>query len=140
MGRFDASLLDGEQLFYRLLQGIVPSGVKVVGDLDPNTAAQIPSVMFSVIVAQEGNANGLWLATLTLTFLDHTEDAFDNASEIYKGIYGWEDPTQGIVPGVGAVEEIVQEMTAFSRLGGEVPMETKTVSQYQGSWQFLVRN
>lgn len=140
MGRFDVALLDNDQLFNTLIREIAPPEVTVAGDLDVNAFEEIPFVTHFSTASQDGNANGLWTVVLTVSLFDEPATAYSRVKQLYQGIWGWEDPTKGIVPAVGAVERIEQEISAFSRVGGEAQMENKTAIQYSGSWQLTARN
>lgn len=141
MGRFDVNLLDNDLLFQTLVRDITPAEADVAGNLDIGSYAEMPFVTHYSLVTQDGNANGLWAVTLTLNvFYDPAVTSFDLVRTIYQGVWAWEDPTKGIVPGVGAIERLDQEISAFSRVGGEAQMENKTAIQYTGSWNFTARN
>lgn len=139
-GRFDVKLLDTDRLFQALVREITPPRADVASDLDVGSFGAIPFVMHSSSASQDGNANGLWTVTLTVHIFDEPEHAFELVSDLYSGIWSWNDPTKGIVPGVGALESLVDELSAFSRIGGEAQMENKTAIQYTGSWVFSARN
>jgi hypothetical protein len=140
MGRFDVKLLDNDQLFQKLIVGIAPPGASVAADLDVNSFEEIPFITHFSTAVQDGNANGLWIVTLSVSLFDEPANAFSRVEQLYQGIWGWDDPTKGIVPGIGAIESIDQELSAFSRVGGEAQMENKTAIQYTGSWQLTARN
>lgn len=141
MGRFDVTLLDNDGLFQALVIDIAPEEAMVAGDLDVGSFAEIPLVTHFSTATQDGNGRGLWSVTLTLSVFGEPATVFDNiVKPIYSGVYAWADPTKGIVPGIGAVEDIEQEISAFARVGGEAQMENKSVIQYTGSWQLAVRN
>lgn len=140
MGRFDVSLLDTDRLFNVLVREITPAHADVIGELSVGTFGQIPAVMYYATAMQDGNANGLWSVTLTLNVFDDPRTAWDLTTAVYSGLYGWQDPTKGIVPNVGAIESLDQEISAFGRIGGEAQMENKSVIQYTGSWQFTARS
>lgn len=140
MGRFDVSLINNDLIFQRLFEEVAPPEVTVVGDLDVGSFAEIPLLTHFSTVSQDGNANGLWTVTLTASIFGEPATVYPIVEAIYAGIWGWNDPTVGIVPGVGAVESIDQEMSAFSRVGGEAQMENKVAVQYTGSWQLTARN
>lgn len=140
MGRFDVALLDTDHLFNTLVRDITPPHAEVVGDLDVGSFADLPVVMHYSTATQDGNANGLWTVTLTLNLFDEPANAWDLVKAVYAGVWSWEDPLKGIVPGVGAIESLDQEISAFGRIGGEAQMENKTAIQYTGSWQFTARN
>lgn len=140
MGLFDVEMLDNDQLFNTLIRDITPPEASVAGDLDVNSFEEIPFVTHFSTASQEGNANGLWTVVLTVSLFDEPATAFAMVKTLYKGIWAWNDPTKGIVPGIGAIESIDQELSAFSRVGGEAQMENKTAIQYTGSWQLTARN
>lgn len=140
MGRFDVGLLDNDGLFQTLVRGITPVEAEVAANLDIGSYAALPIVTHYSVATQEGNANGLWTVTLSLNIFAEPHLAFDLVSTVYKGVWAWEDPTKGIVPGIGAIETLDQEISAFSRVGGEAQMENKTAIQYSGSWNFTARN
>lgn len=140
MGLFDVELLDNDQLFNTLIREIAPPEVTVAGDLDVNSFQEIPFVTHFSTASQDGNANGLWTVVLTVSIFDDPATAYGLVKALYKGIWAWDDPTKGIVPGIGAIESIDQELSAFSRVGGEAQMENKTAIQYTGSWQLTARN
>ncbi len=139
MGRFDVSLLDNDLLFQRLIVALAPPEMTVVGDLDVGSYAEIPLLTHFSTASQDGNANGLWTVTLTVSIFGEPATVYPLVATIYSGIWGWDDPTKGIVSGVGAVESIDQEISAFSRVGGEAQMENKVAVQYTGSWQLTAR-
>ena len=133
-------LLDNDRLFQTLTREIAPSHVKVAGDLDVGSFAEIPFLTHFSLASQNANGRGLWTVTLTLSLFDDPHTAFDNADTIYTGVLGWdESPTAGIAPGIGAVESIIDEISAFSRVGGEAQMESKAITQLTASWQLAVR-
>ncbi|WP_136057242.1 hypothetical protein [Microbacterium sp. K24] len=138
--RFAVELLDNDGLFQTLVREVTPERAEVAGNLDVGSYAEIPLVTHYSVATQEGNANGLWTVTLTLNIFDDPKTAYELVRAIYKGVWAWEDPTKGIVPGVGAIESLDQEISAFSRVGGQAQMETKAVIQYSGSWNFTARN
>jgi len=140
MGLFDVELLDNDQLFQTLILEIAPPGAYVAADLDVDSYAEMPFITHFSTAVQDANANGLWTVTLTVSLFDEPATAFARVQQLYKGIWGWDDPTKGIVPNIGAVERIEQELSAFSRVGGEAQMENKTAIQYTGSWQLTARN
>lgn len=140
MGRFDVSLLDTDGLFQSLITNVVGPDAAVGGDLDVQTFEYLPFVLHSSNASQEGNANSLWSVTLTVHVFAEPATAWPLVQSVYSGIWAWEDPTQGIVPGVGAIESLDQEISAFSRIGGEAQMENKTAIQYTGSWVFTARS
>ena len=140
MGRFDVALLDNDQLFNRLLTEVAPVDTTVAGDLDVGSYADFPLVTHFSLVSQDSNSHGLWTVTLSVSIFDEPETAYPLVQAIYAGIWAWEDPTKGIVPGIGAVESITQEISAFSRVGGEAQMETKSAIHYAGSWVLTARN
>lgn len=140
MGRFDVTMLDTDGLFQALVRDITPPRADVAADLDVGSFGDIPFVMHSSSASQTGNANGLWTVTLTVHIFDEPANAFALVQEIYAGIWSWEDPTKGIVSGIGAIESLDEELSAFSRIGGEAQMETKAAIQYTGSWVFSARN
>lgn len=140
MDRFDVSLLDLDQLFDKLVREITPPEATVAADLDVGSFSEIPFVTHFSLASQDGNANGLWAVTLTLSIFAEPDPAFDLVSDVYKGVWGWNNPTKGIVPGVGAIESIDEEISAFSRVGGQAQMENKVVIQYTGSWRITARN
>lgn len=132
-------LLDADQLFQTLLRAAFPPAVTVVGDLDVGSFADIPLVTHYSSIALTPSGNGLWAVTLTVTVIDEAGAAFQTAQKVYKTVRSWHWPTNGIVPGVGAIES-VDDITAPSRVGGEAQMEAKTVLQYTGSWNITARN
>lgn len=140
MGRFDVSLLDNDMLFQALVREVTPPRALVVADLDVGAYAELPLVTHFSLASQDGNAHGLWTVTLTLSVFDEPATAFELVRDVYSGLYSWENPANGIVPNVGAVESIDEEISAFSRVGGEAQMENKTAIQYTGSWRITARN
>lgn len=141
MSRFDVNLLDVDQLFQKLLSDIAPTGVDVAADLDVGSFASIPFVTHYALATQDANAYGLWSVILTIhVFVEPATGWTEVVVPLYRDIYAWQHPSQGIVPGVGAIESLDQEISAFSRVGGEAQMENKSVVQYTGSWQFTARN
>lgn len=140
MSPWDVNLLDTDRLFNTLVREITPAHAEVIGELGLDTFADLPVVMHYSTATQEGNAPGLWTVTLTLNVFDDPATAWDLVAAVYSGVYTWQDPAKGIVPGAGAIESLDQEISAFSRIGGEAQMENKTAIQYTGSWQFTARN
>ncbi|MGF3056147.1 hypothetical protein [Microbacterium sp. YY-01] len=132
-------LLNTDLLFQTLLREAFPPEVAVVGDLDPGSYADLPLFTHYSTATQEGNGNGLWSVMLTVTLICETQDAFGLASELYSIVWSWNMPRAGVVPGVGAIET-VQDSLAPARRGGEAQMEAKQIVQYDGSWNFRVRN
>lgn len=140
MGLFDVALLDNDGLFQTLIREIAPQHATVAADLDIDSYAELPFITHYSTTSQDGNANGLWTVTLSVSIFAEPSTAFALVKEIYRGIWAWEDPTKGIVPDIGAIERIDQELSAFSRVGGEAQMENKTAIQFTGSWQLTARN
>lgn len=133
-------LLDNDKLFQALTREIAPAHVEVAADLDVGSFAEIPFLTHFSLASQDGNGDGLWTVTLTLSLFDDPKTAFGVADTLYSGVHGWDQsPTAGVVPGVGAVEAILTEISAFSRVGGEAQMEAKAVTQLTASWQLAVR-
>lgn len=140
MGRFDVTMLDNDRLFQALILEIAPAEASVAADLDVGSFADLPFITHFSNVAQEGNAAGIHSVTLTISIFGEPATVYPIVQAVYSGVWGWDDPTKGIVPGVGAVESIDQEISAFSRVGGEAQMENKVAVQYTGSWQITARN
>jgi hypothetical protein len=133
-------LLNNDRLFQTLMEEITPERATVAGDLDIGSFAELPFVTHYSTAAQDGNGRGLWTVTLSVSIFDEPATALELVDEVYTGIQGWSDlPTAGVVPGVGGVEDILNEISAFSRVGGEAQMENKTAIQYSGSWQLAVK-
>lgn len=141
MTRFGVNLLDTDHLFQDLLRELLPAEVSVAADLDVGSFAEVPFVTHYALANQDANSYGLWSVTLTIhAFVEPDAGWSDVVVPLYAGIYGWQHPERGIVQGVGAIESLDQEISAFSRVGGEAHMENKSVVQYTGSWQFTARN
>lgn len=132
-------LLDSDLLFQTLLREAFPDAITVAADLDVGSNADLPLITHYSTATQSGNGNGLWQVNLTITMICETGQAFDLANAIYAAVWSWHYPTNGIVPGVGAVE-YVEDVTAPSRVGGEAQMEAKQVVQYGGTWTIRARN
>lgn len=133
-------LLDNDGLFQKLVREITPERADVAGDLDVGTYADLPFVTHFSLASQDGNGRGLWTVTLTLSIFDEPTTAFPLADEIYSGVHRWDDEaTAGVAPGIGGVEAIEEEISAFSRVGGEAQMESKSTIQLTGSWRLAVR-
>lgn len=139
MGLFDVDLLDADLLFQKLFRDATAPEVTVIGDLDTGSYAEIPILTHYSSIAQHPSGNGLWIVTLTGTVIAETSNAFDIARDMYKTVWAWHSPLEGIVQGVGAVES-VEDISAPSRVGGEAQMEAKSVVQYTGSWSITARN
>lgn len=148
MGRFDVSLLDNDGLFQGLLTEIAealppevaPDGVVVVADLDVGSFSDMPLMTHFSSVAHDGNGPGLHSVTLTVSIFGEVATVYPIVQAVYAGIWAWDDPTVGVIPGLGAVESVNEELSAFSRVGGEAQMENKVAVQYTGSWQLTARN
>ncbi|MFJ4173409.1 hypothetical protein [Microbacterium sp. NPDC089696] len=133
-------LLDTGKLFQELTREITPEPIGVAADLDVGTFAELPFVTHSSFAAQDGNGRGLWTVTYTLSLFDGPSTAFELADALYTGVHGWdESPTAGVIPGVGGVESIINEISAFSQIGGEAQIESKATVQLTASWQLAVR-
>lgn len=133
-------LLDNDGLFQALVRDITPAHAGVAADLDVGTYAELPLITHYSLASQDGNGRGLWTVTLTLSVFDEPHTAFDLANTLYTGVWAWDElPTAGVVPNVGGVESILNEISAFSRVGGEAQMESKSTIQLTASWQLAVR-
>ncbi|MEW1990711.1 hypothetical protein [Microbacterium sp. NPDC078849] len=133
-------LLDNDGLFQTLVREIAPAHSDVAADLDVGTFAALPLVTHYSLASQDGNGRDLWTVTLTLSVFDDPHTAFALADTLYTGVHAWDElPTAGFVAGIGAVESILNEISAFSRVGGEAQMEAKSAIQLTGSWQLAVR-
>lgn len=133
-------LLDNDGLFQTLVREITPPHSDVAADLDVGTFAALPLVTHYSLASQDGNGRDLWTVTLTLSVFDDPHTAFALADTLYTGVHAWDElPTAGVVAGIGAVESILNEISAFSRVGGEAQMEAKSAIQLTGSWQLAVR-
>jgi hypothetical protein len=133
-------LLDNDLLFQTLMRDMAPPHVGVAADLDVGTFAELPFVTHFSLASQDGNGRGLWTVTLTLSIFDDPHTAFNLADTLYTGVHEWDElPMAGVVPDVGGVEAILNEISAFSRVGGEAQMEAKSAIQLTGSWQLAVR-
>lgn len=133
-------LLDNDGLFQMLVREVAPPHADVAADLDVGTFAALPLVTHYSLASQDGNGRDLWTVTLTLSVFDDPHTAFALADTLYTGVHAWDElPTAGVVPGLGAVESILNEISAFSRVGGEAQMEAKSAIQLTGSWQLAVR-
>lgn len=133
-------LLHNDLLFQTLVREITPARAEVAGDLDIGSYAELPFVTHYSTVSQDGNGPGLWTVILSVSIFDDPATAFDLVDEVYTGIQSWNElPMAGVVPNVGGVESIEQEISAFSRVGGEAQMENKSAIQFTGSWQLAVK-
>lgn len=133
-------LLDNDGLFQTLVREITPVRADVAADLDVGTYAELPFVTHYSLASQDGNGGGLWTVTLTLSIFDDPHTAFELADALYTGVHGWDEhPAKGVVPDIGGVESILNEISAFSRVGGEAQMESKSTVQLSGQWQLAVR-
>lgn len=134
-------LIDSDRLFSRLLDALDIPGAEVAADLDIDSFDDVPFITHHSLIAQTGNAPGLWSAVLTVNvFLEATDATFGIVRAVYRGIHSWEDPESGIVPGVGAVESIDRDVEAFTRRGQSVDLNAKSVTQYTGSFELTIRN
>ncbi|WP_100813014.1 hypothetical protein [Microbacterium lacus] len=133
-----------QTLFTEIAAGIeidsAPEGITVAADLDIGSFMEIPFLTHSSNYARDRNGPHLWTVTLSASIFLEPLGALDVVSAIDDGIWSWDYPLNGIVSGIGAVESIDEELSAFSRLGGEVQMKNKVVTQYVGSWQLTVQN
>lgn len=134
------SLLNAGRLFQTLLED-ASDVAEVAADLDVDSFDEVPFVTHSELIAQDGNANGLWTVTLTVNiFVDAARNPHETVSAIYDLIRSWgEHPTAGVVPGVGGVEN-VEDLQAFTPLPGAAQMLNKVVRQYNGSFSIGVRH
>lgn len=136
-------MLAVDELFQPLLTAIATTADKeVAADLDAHSFEHVPFVTHSSLFAQDRNGAGLYSVTLSVSlFIDHAHPHMTEfIGQMYDGIWAWgESPNAGSVPGVGAVEEIARELSAFSRLASGVQMQNATVTQYVGSWELTVR-
>lgn len=138
MGRFDVKLLDTDLVFQTLLTAALPM-VTVLADLDAESYGDIPLVTHTSFASQDANGKSLWDVQLTVSLSADAADAFTHAKTLYEAVWAWDDPTKGIIPGVGGVES-VEDISAPSRVGGPVQLNAKTIVQYTGSWRLAVRN
>ncbi|RBO73535.1 hypothetical protein [Microbacterium sp. H6] len=133
-------LLHNDKLFQTLIREIAPVRARVAADLDIGSFAELPFVTHFSLPSQDSNGRGLWTVVLNVSIFDDPSTAFELVDEVYTGIQRWDElPTAGVVPGVGGVEAIENEISAFSRVGGEAQMENKSAIQFSGSWQLAVR-
>ena len=133
-------LLHNDKLFQTLMRDITPVRATVAGDLDIGSYAELPFVTHYSLPSQDGNGRGLWSVVLNVSIFDEPDTVFELVDEVYTGIQRWDEmPTAGVVLGIGGVEAIEQEISAFSRVGGEAQMENKAAIQFSGSWQLAVR-
>lgn len=135
MGIFDVELFDNDQLFQQLLEDIASPGEAVGANLDENSYGDAPFITHFSTAAQDQNGNGLWTGTLTVNIFADPADAFTVAKRFYAGIWAWNQPTVGVVPGVGGITSL-EDISAFSRTSEVVQMETKAVVQYTGSFAY----
>lgn len=139
-----AKLLNAARLFQALLDRDKPDGATVANDLDVDSFDDIPFITHNTLIAQTGNAPGLWDVTLTVNVFLEPRDAagvpaFDVVAAIYAAVHAWgEHPMNGIVPGVGAVES-VDDMNAFAPASGDVLMVNKVVRQYSATFGIQAR-
>lgn len=135
-----AGLLNAARLFQTLLDDGKPIGSTVAGDLDTDSFDDVPFVTHSETIAQDRNSNGLWTVTLSISMYVEPSTAFDTADAFYTLIQSWgEDPTSGVVPGVGGVEA-VEDLSAFTPITGDIQMGTKAIRQYVGAFTILARS
>jgi hypothetical protein len=140
----DPTLLNPDRLFQQLLIALDLTGVadgSIAADLDIDSFDRVPFITHNTTIAADRNGPGLWTAALTITA--HIEAGiahFPIIQELYAGIWSWDGPDDGIVPGVGAVERVENEIQAFTRLGRGVPMLNKVVTPYVGSFELSIRN
>lgn len=139
MGRFDMSLLDNDGLFNTLLSAIAIEGENVGAELDEGSYAGIPYISHFSTAAQDLNGPGGWAGTLTVNIFVDAADGFAVARRFYAGIHAWNEPGVGVIPGIGGITEI-GDISAFSRIGGVVQMEAKSVVQYTGSFEYAATN
>lgn len=133
-------LLHNDKLFQTLIREITPARATVAADLDIGSFADLPFVTHYSLPSQDANGRGLWTVVLNVSIFDDPSTAFELVDEVYTGIQSWDElPTAGVVPGIGGVEAIENEISAFSRVGGEAQMENKSAIQFSGSWQLAVR-
>lgn len=138
-------LIDIDRLIQTLLEstmdGIVPPS-SIAADLDVDDLDNIPFITHNTSIAQDRNGNGFWSANLTLVaHVEASTAAFNTIIRpLYLGVHSWDLPQNGIVPGVGAVERVEQDIQAFTRLGRGVPMLNKVVTPYVGSFELSIRN
>lgn len=132
-------MLNAARLFQALLTEAAPAGADVASDLDIDSFSLIPFVTHGSVIAQDRNGPGLWSVTLTVNVFLEPTGAHDVVADLYHAIHAWgEDPDVGIVPGVGAIEE-VEDANAFTAVSGEVQMLNKVVRQYQAIFTITAR-
>lgn len=135
-------MLDSDTLFQGLLTAVPTTASKtVVADLAFDSLDDIPLVIHASTFAQDRNGPGLYSVTLSVTlYVDHSQPGMTEfIGQIYDGIRAWDtNPNVVLVPGVGAVESIERELSAFARFPS-VQMTNNVVTQYVGSWELVVR-
>lgn len=135
MGFFDVTLFDNDQLFNTLLFQIADDSETIGADLNTDSFGLSPFITHFSTAAQDQNGNGLWTGTLSVNIFADTAIAFSVAQRFYAGIHAWNEPGAGVLPGVGGINEI-RDLSAFSRIGDAVLMETKAVVQYTGTFEY----
>lgn len=135
MGLFDVTLFDNDGLFQSLLAAISEPPEIVGADLSESSFGEVPFIAHFSTAAQDQNSNGLWTGTLTVNIFADASIAFSVAKRYYAGIWAWNEPGVGVEPGIGGVNEI-SDISAFSRVGDAVLMETKAVVQYTGTFGY----
>jgi hypothetical protein len=135
-------LIDADEFFQTLISNLSVSGLTVGADLGPDAGDQIPFISHNSILSQNANGPGLWTVNLTLTlYLEVTTTTFQTVKDVYAGVHGWGNGmgVDGFVMGLAAVVD-VEDVQAFTRVGQDVALNNKTVTQYVGSFELSIRN
>ena len=135
------ALIDTDRLFQTLLTRLDIPDATIANELDTDSFDQVPFITHRSSLQQTSNGPGLWGCTLTVVaFIVASDATFPTLQALYAGIHSWgDDPVEGIVTGVAAVEE-VEDLEAFTRQSKGVPMLNAVVTPYVGSFGLTIRN
>lgn len=131
-----AALLDDERLVYTLLTEDAGAIGTIAADLDVESIDQVPFITFTTVGEGQTRGVGFWPVTLTLSVFAEATNAFEITQQLYAVIHGW---TGRVVPGVGGVQD-VDDIAKFGRIGSNVDMIGKTISQRTGSFALTLRS
>lgn len=130
--------LDTELLLYTLLSTPDP-GVPIQPETDSDSPGALPLVQYDLSGSgATGNGPGLYQVTLDLNVFAYGRDeARRIALALYARVHSWEQPGQGIVPGLGWVQTVAD--ISYPSSVGTPDMTAHNLVQYAGSWSIQLR-
>ena len=133
-------LLATDRLFQALFaQPDSMADFEVASDLDVSSIDYLPFLVHSSSASEDQNSDGLWSVLLNVYLYLEARTAFDSAAVVYDVIKAWgKHPANGVVPGVGGIEE-VKVLSAPARRSGVMDMINKQAVQYDGAFELTVR-